>query len=187
MPFLSPTLLALPLLSWAATSAEPAQQAAPAVRSVYTTLDPDRCRTVSRHPETGGTTQRCPGVGGYALEVLDDDARMSVTVVAPGGAMQPLNYWGVVTHNFSALGPRAEWRVTGPANRPRPVALVVRVNANENPVRPEAVTSYLAVARVGPRGSCVTDRVAPAADANVRARRAADRAASRPCLERARR
>lgn len=182
MPLLRSALLALPLLSWALAPAEPAQQTAAAVRSVYTTLDPERCRTVSRDEETGGTTQRCPGVGGYALEVLDYDARVSVTVVTPGGAKQPLRYTGVITHNFSALGPRAEWRVTGPANRPRPVALVVRVNANEDPQRPTTVTSYLAVARVGTRGSCVTNRIAPAADANARARQAADRAASRPCL-----
>jgi hypothetical protein len=156
--------------------------AAPAVaqapRSVYTTLDDRACRTLSRHEETGGTVQRCPGTGGYALQVLDDDARVSVNVVAPGGRVHPLNYWGVVTRSFSSLGPRAEWRVRGG----RPYALIVRVNANEDPDRPERITSYLAVARIGPRGSCVTDVIRPSADANARAQRAADVSAGRPCL-----
>ncbi|MBD0318745.1 MAG: hypothetical protein ICV87_00320 [Gemmatimonadetes bacterium] len=148
------------------------------VRSVYSSLDVRTCRLLSKHAETGATLHRCPGVGGYALQVADDDARMSVNVVAPGGRVYPLSYWGVVTSAFSSLGPRAEWRVRGT----RPHALIVRVNANEDPANPERVTSYLAVARVTPRGACVTDRIRPSANANALARQAADRSATRPCL-----
>lgn len=147
-------------------------------RSVYTSLE--KCRLLSTHPETGGTVQRCPGVAGHALEVADDDARMSIDVVTADRRRHPLNYWGVITGNFSSLGPRAEWRLRGS----RPIALIVRVNANENPDRPNERTSYLAVARISPGRICVTDRIRPSADANVRARRAADRSAGRPCLAR---
>lgn len=165
-------LVGLPLAAWAA----PGQ----AVRSVYTSLDTARCRLLSRHEETGATVHRCRGVAGYALQVADDDNRMSVNVVTPAGRVHELNYWGVITGNFSSLGPRAEWRMRGE----RPIALIVRVNANEDPANPERTTSYLAVARVSARGSCVTDRIAPGANANELARRAADRSAGRPCLRR---
>jgi hypothetical protein len=154
--------------------------AAQAVRSVYTSLDTARCRLLSKHEETGGTLHRCLGAAGYALQVADDDARMSVNVVTPAGRVHELNYWSTVTGNFSSLGPRAEWRMRGE----RPYALIVRVNANEDPANPERTTSYLAVARVSARGSCVTDRIAPSANANELARRAADRSAGRPCLRR---
>ena len=160
-------LLLVPVNSWAQ-----------AARSVYTSLDVRTCRLLSKHPETGGTLHRCPGVGGYALQVADDDARMSVNVVAPGGRVYQLSYWGVITGAFSSLGPRAEWRVRGT----RPYALIVRVNANEDPANPERVTSYLAVARITPRGACVTDRIRPSANANALARQASDRSATRPCL-----
>lgn len=152
-----------------------------AVRSVYTSLAEADCRLVERDEETGGTVHRCPGVAGYALKVSDWDARMSVTVVAPDGSEHPLKYTSVITHNFSMLGPRAEWRVSGAEGRPQ--ALIVRVNANEDNMNPERTTSYLAVARVTPQGSCVTERIRPVADANILARQAADRAAGRPCLE----
>ena len=157
-----------------AASAAPGQ----AVRSVYTSLDTARCRLLSRHAETGATLHRCRGVAGYALQVADDDARMSVNVVTPAGRVHRLEYWGTITRSFSSLGPRAEWRVQGE----RPIALIVRVNASEDPSNPERTTSYLAVAKVSARGSCVTDRIPPSADANELARRAADRAAGRPCL-----
>lgn len=178
---LASTLL---LLGWRIHPAEPG--AASAIHSVYTSLAAEDCRLVSTHPETGGTVQRCPGVRGYTLEVYDDDARQSVSVIAPGGARHDLDYWSVVTHGFSTLGPRAEWRMQASGGRSRPTALIVRVNASEHPETPERTTSYLAVATITPRRICVTDRIPPAADANVRARQAADRSASRPCLGRRR-
>ena len=164
-------LLCAPLAAWA-----PPQ----AVRSLYSTLDVRTCRLLDADEETGATLHRCPGVGGYALQVADDDARMSVDVVAPGGRVHELSYWSNITGSFSSLGPRAEWRVRGT----RPYALIVRVNANEDPSDHKRVTSYLAVARISPRGACVTDRIGPSANANALARQAADRSASRPCMRR---
>ena len=151
-------------------------------RSVYTPLTEGACRTVSVDTETGDAAQTCPGTAGYTLRVHESDARQSVDVVAPGGAVFPLDYRGVITSGFSSVGPRAEWRVAGTGRRARPVALIVRVNASENPERPERTTSTLAVARVSASGACVTDRIAPSADTNAWARRAADHSAGRPCL-----
>ncbi|MBV9774396.1 MAG: hypothetical protein JO040_10630 [Gemmatimonadetes bacterium] len=64
----------------------------------------------------------------------------------------------------------------------RPHALIVRMNASEDPAHPERITSYLVVSRIAPRRSCVTAILAPSPHANERARRAADSAGERPCL-----
>jgi hypothetical protein len=147
------------------------------IRSVYTTLAEADCRTLSVDEESASSVQRCPGVGGYALNAADGDARMSIDVITPDGKAHPLHFWSVVTHAFSSLGPRAEWRVRGE----QPIALIVRVNASEDPENTERYTSYLAVAKITPTRICVTDRIGPAANANEEARRAADASASRPC------
>jgi hypothetical protein len=149
-----------------------------AIRSVYTSLAEADCRLVEQHDETGDTTSRCPGTTGYALLVHDWDARMTVDVVAPGGRTHRLRYSGVITNNFSSLGPRAEWRM----RNGRPIALIVRVNAFENPEVPNRATSYLAVTRITDREVCVTDRIPPSATANEAARQAGDRSAARPCM-----
>jgi hypothetical protein len=172
----TPALLALPLLA-----AAPAQQGDP-LRSVYTTLDPAQCRTIRTYEETGDSEQRCPGIAGHVLLVSDGDARVSVTVVTPDRRQHPLDYWTVITSGFSSLGPRAEWRVRGTGRALRPVALIVRVNANEDPEVPERRTSYLAVARLTGGRVCVTHRIGPYANANELARQAADRAGTLPCL-----
>lgn len=148
------------------------------IRSVYTPLDEQQCRVTETDEESGSSTSRCPGVAGHVLNLHDGDARASIDVVTPDGRAHELNYWTVVTSGFSTVGPRAEWRMQGG----RPIALIVRVNASEDPVDSSRKTSYLAVAKITAREICVTDRIAPAADANEAARRAADQSASRPCL-----
>ena len=156
-------------------AAEPEQE----IRSVYTSLAEADCRVIEVDEESASSVSRCPGVPGHALKVLDGDARMSIDVITPDRREHPLNYWSVITHNFSSLGPRAEWRVRGQ----QPIALIVRVNASEDPENSERTTSYLAVAKITPTGICVTDRIAPAPNANEMARIAADASASRPCAK----
>ena len=127
--------------------------------------------------------QRCAGIAGYNLLVADDDSRMTITVMAPDGKKYDLNYWTVITTAFSSLASKAEWRVVKQQGKVVPVALIVRVNANEDPDHPNKVTSYLAVSKITPQAICVTDKIKPGATQNADARRAADTAASRQCLE----
>lgn len=161
-----------------ASDSSSAEDSAAAIRGVYTPLEGAECRLVERDEESGATSHRCPGTAGYALLVHDFDARMTVDVITPGGRTHRLRYSGVITSAFSSLGPRAEWRMRDGA----PIALIVRVNAFENPETPDRATSYLAVAKMTPRETCVTDRISPSANANEAARQAADRSASRPCM-----
>jgi hypothetical protein len=94
-----------------------------------------------------------------------------------------LNYWQVITSAFSTLGEKAEWRVTKTKGKLMPLALIVRVNASENPDDAKKVTSYLAVAKITAQKICVTDKINPGRTQNEEARRAADSAATKACLE----
>jgi hypothetical protein len=157
-------------------------EAAGAVSSIYTPLTPGKCKTIRENEETGSDVQQCPGVAGYTLLVDGDDSRMSVTVVTPAGKEFPLNYWDVITLAFSHLGDKAEWRVVKQGNKILPIALIVRVNAQENP-ESSKLTSYLAVAKIAGEQICVTDKIRPNPTANVEARRAADASANKPCFQ----
>ncbi len=159
---------ALPLLAYV-----------PAAGSVYTNITGAGCKTVEAHEEGASSVQKCPGVGGYDLLVEDSDSRQSVAVVTPDGKKHPLNYWQVVTSGFSSLGEKAEWRVEKKGGKVRPYALIVRVNASENPEKPDEKTSYLAVAKITADAVCVTDKV----KTNEEARQAADASADKPCRE----
>ncbi|MEO6365772.1 MAG: hypothetical protein ABIO38_06985 [Luteimonas sp.] len=154
---------------------------AASIYSVYTDLTD--CRTVQVFQESGASIKRCPGVAGHHLLVEDDDDRQSVTIVAPDGKRQQLRYWDVITGAFSSLGEKAEWRVTGTGKAMRPIALIVRVHAHENPDAPSERTSYLAVAKVAAGKICVTHRVENSRRANEEARRVADASAGAACLD----
>lgn len=166
---------ALVALLWLAVPASEAH--ATGMDSVYTELSPETC-TVLPETEVGGGL-RCQGPAGYKLLAHDEDARVSVTLVTPDGREHDLRFWDVVTRSFSAFGPRAEWRIRDGA---APVALIVRVRAYEDPEDPEKATSYLVVAKIDGESVCVTDRIAPSGDQNVRARQAADASAGKECL-----
>ena len=153
------------------------------VTSLYTDLGSSKCKTTQVEEETGSSVQNCPGIAGYKLQVLDDDSRQSITVVAPDRKEYPLDLWDVVTRSFSSVGNKAEWRVTKNGNKISPVALIVRVQASEDSANPKRLTSYLAVAKITPDAICVTHKIAPGAKANEEARRAADGAQSTPCLK----
>jgi hypothetical protein len=149
-------------------------------KSVYTGLQVKQCRTLkSSNSEAGDYLGRCPGIGGYKLLLSEGDLRQNIEVITPQGAKHSLELWSVVSPAFSSLGPKAEWRVA----KSKPVALIVRYNASENPEKPEKTTSYLVVTKITPKEICVTDKIPPGANANEEARRLGDEAATKPCLK----
>ena len=152
------------------------------VQSVYSDLSSARCRTIEVDKESGNSVQSCPGVAGYSLLVLDDDLRQSITVVDPRGKKHELNFWHVITGGFSTLGRRAEWRVLKKQRVFVPVALIVRVIANEDPEHPNRSTSYLSVSRIGDSSICVTHRIKGGPQDNELARKAAEETTA-PCLK----
>lgn len=152
--------------------------------SVYTSLEAKRCRTIkSSDAEAGDYEARCRGAAGYSLLVTEGDLRQNITVVTPKGAKHSLDLWQVVSGGFSTVGPRAEWRMAKLNGKLTPVALIIRYNANEDPEQSTKVTSYLAVSKITADEICVTDKISPGPKANAAARRAADAAATKPCLK----
>ena len=153
-------------------------------KSVYTSLAEKQCRKI-KSAEAGddGYEGRCRGVAGYALLLSEGDLRQNITVITPKGAKHSLELWDVISGGFSSVGPKAEWRMAMQNGKLAPVALIVRYNANENPDQPNKLNSYLAVSKITPTEICVTDKILPGPNANEDARRAADTAATKPCLK----
>ena len=149
----------------------------PVPRSEYSRIQPGQCTLESRDAESGATRHLCEGVAGYDLRVRDDDARMSLDVIEPGGDVRPLSFHQATAGGFSELGEQVEWRFApGSAH---PGALIVRFGEYVEPDRP---TSWLLVARIAGVRSCVISKIPPGPAQNDQARAMADVAAERPCL-----
>jgi hypothetical protein len=158
-------------------------QSAWAVESIYTNLSEKSCQTIVIDNETASSKQTCPGVAGYNLVVLDDDARQSINIITPDGKEHPLNFWQVISSSFTSLGDKAEWYGIKKAGKFQPQALIVRVKAFEFPEQPEKSTSYLAVSKITGNKICITDKIPPSAKQNEQAHFAAEIAAGKPCLQ----
>lgn len=153
-------------------------------RSVYTSLTVSSCRTIKTETTGSGDYEgRCRGVAGYSLTLLEGDLRQNIIVNTPKGTKHSLDLWDVISGGFSHIGPKAEWRTMRKNGKLVPTALILRYTASEDPENPSKHTSYLAVAKITPTEICVTDKISPGANANIEARRAADSAATKPCLK----
>lgn len=143
---------------------------------VYTSLDAKSCKTIEQSDEGAGWYRgECKGVGGYKLEVTEGDLRQSINVLSPSGEKFELGLQRV-SSGFSSVGAKAEWRM----NKAKPVALIFRFNANENPEDPNQITSYLIVVKISQTAACITDIVKPSKNQNIEAQKIADEAQS-PC------
>jgi hypothetical protein len=153
------------------------------VISEYTELSQESCKLMPASDELEvGDELLCSGPGGYELLVYYGDGRASATVITPGGVQHDLNYWDVITRRFSSVGPRAEWRIGKLDNGAQPHAMIMRVNAYEDPERPEKITSYLAVVKITEDDICVTHRIRATGTENIEAREAADASEMKECL-----
>lgn len=147
------------------------------IASQYTDLIDTKCKTLELIEDEGELYKgECAGVGGYKLHVIEGDLRHTIDVVSPDGTAHQLRFWDFFG-GFSAVGPRAEWRLKSK----RPIALIVRLNVSENPEDSSKTTSYLIVAKITENEVCVTDILKPGRSQNIEARRSADRAAAMPC------
>jgi hypothetical protein len=144
--------------------------------SVYTNLDEKSCKTLESDTSGAGSYRgRCPGIAGYKLDLLEDDLRQTINVIAPNKKTFELNFWSFYS-NFSAVQRKAEWRMKGKT----PVGLIFRYNVS-NPEDSSKITSYLMVAKVTKNEICITDLVNPSKTQNAEAQKLADAAASKPC------
>ena len=145
-------------------------------KSIYTTLVAEKCKTLSVDDGMPGNySGKCPGPGGYQLEVYLDDERNSLGVVFPSKNVVGLDLWNYFG-NFSELGERAEWRMKGK----KPVALIVRLKVSDRGDA-KTPTSYLIVSKITATSACVIDIVKPGKGQNTKAQSLADRASSRQC------
>lgn len=146
-------------------------------KSVYTDLDDTKCKTLELNDDEGGLyTGECKGIGGYKLHVIEGDLRQTITVIDPQAKKLELRLWEYFG-GFSAVGPKAEWRMKGK----KPFALIVRFNVSEDPEDSTRLTSYLIVAKITQDFACVTDIIKPSRTQNAEARKAADTSADRAC------
>ncbi len=143
-------------------------------KSTYTNLAADKCKA-TKESSDDGYVGVCEGVGGFKLEVSEDDLRQNIKVISPSKKKFDLGLWNIYS-GFSSVGEKAEWRMKGSV----PTALIIRFNVSDAEDSTK-ITSYLMVAKVSKTSACVVDVVMPSKTQNADAQKIADKASTMAC------
>ncbi len=148
--------------------------------SRYTSLKAKDCITIREGHES--IVQECPSFSGYRLHASEFDLRQSLTLLK-GGHEYPLEFWDTVSPAFSTLGSKAEWRFIEETDKPRAIALIVRLNVVTGE-EANKTKSWLVVSKITDKNICVVGKIPPQTDGsqNQKARDLADAAEAMPCL-----
>lgn len=120
--------------------------------SIVTDLHGKACKLIESG-QRGASTRRCPGAGGFALLVHENEGRSSVDVVAPGKEAYQLDFWNVVAPGLSQVGRKAEWFIGA---RGVPSALLMRLDmVDQSNLYYPKVNTTIAVVRIDADGACV--------------------------------
>lgn len=131
------------------------------------------CRVITAKPEEAGySNARCPGIAGFALRLVESDARQNLFVKTPSGDEHSLKLSEAAGSGFSRIGERIEWRGTREGQTFRPDAMVLRYYVVEKEGAGE--TAYLLPVKLADGPPCVADRIAPGPNQNEQARSVAD-------------
>lgn len=148
--------------------------------SMYTSLESKDCKVDAPPADEEPSFAICPGVMGYALKTTLVGARKNLAVVDPSGRVHDLDFPGLISAGFSALGPRAEWRMLSTGGARVPAALIVGFTAQ---AKNGSEAQYLAVSKITPKAICLVAVLPPHSEQHEHAREAADRAATSKCME----
>ena len=112
------------------------------IKSVYTSLDIEKCKVLETYKESGGRAFRCKGYQDIPLYVTKWGGRFDVDAGVPNSE------WTTARRPYNSIGDTVEWRI----HNSKPVAMILRYNFMTDGMYPTR-TSELAVTSVGREGS----------------------------------
>ncbi len=152
---------ALLIISLALTSIN--ATAGATVSSVVTSVACKTIKPAAKKPGKKGARAKpappphvvCPDVAGFRLQVVSQQGRSTVNIIAPDRRVFALNYWDV-----TSVGNKAEWRVKREEGRTVPIGLIIPVNAvHASDSGQGKPVPLLAVAKVGKHTACVVKQI----------------------------
>lgn len=154
--------------------------------SIYTSLAEKDCKNMPNRTDDGVVyAAECKGVGGFKIDHYASEHSSIFDLKDNSGRTYELNIRSVIGSAAPAmLGDKVEWRIRRIKGKAEPYALIARYNVFDDPDNSNNRRSLLLIVKIAADSACVTDIVDPSVKAqNEQARRLADTAAAKPCLE----
>ena len=134
-----------------------------------------------KEKQTHVTYKDCGKINDINIVVEETNRTKSITLIHHHKSY-PQKYEVAVSYDpIVALGKKIEWRYRY-KNSNSPLAMIVRVDVNEDKGQKQEKHSYLVVSRVDKHGICVVGKISSQRHQNEMARKMADIASELPCV-----
>ena len=111
------------------------------IRSVYTSIEPDRCQIIKTNEEDGSSVSRCPGYNNIPVFLEKTQHKDYISIDSQDNFLKS----PPSSANFNSLGNKVEWRLRDN----KPFAAIYRHHINHPPGIASVESSYLGVIKIG--------------------------------------
>jgi hypothetical protein len=147
--------------------------------SSYTSIAEKDCRTLES--DNLGSIEECESFADMKVTVIEGDLKQGITLTRDGKNYE-LNFRNAISYTFMSFGLELEWRYKH-NQFDNPIALITRLDINDDPEDIEKVSSYLVVSKITEDEICIVGKVDAQKDQNKRARDMAEKSDRMACLE----
>lgn len=146
--------------------------------SSYTSIAPKDCRTLES--DNLGSIEECESFADIKVTVIEGDIKQGITLTRDNQRYE-LNFRNTISYAFISLGFELEWRYKRNEFE-NPMALIVRLEVNEDPEDLDKVTSYLVVSKITEKEICIVGKVEAQKNQDKVARAMAEKSHEMSCI-----
>jgi len=147
--------------------------------SSYTSIAQKDCRTLES--DNLGSIEECESFADIKVTVIEGDIKQGI-MLRRDGKNYELNFRNAISYTFISLGLELEWRYK--RNQfDNPIALITRLDVNNDPEDPEKISSYLVVSKITDNEICIVGKIEAQKNKNQMAKDMAEKSSTMSCIE----
>jgi len=146
--------------------------------SSYTSIAPKDCRTLDS--DNLGSIEECESFADMKVTVIEGDIKEGISLTRDNQRYE-LNFSSALSYAFLSLGLELEWRYKR-NEFDNPLALIVRLEVNEDPEDLDKTTGYLVVSKITEKDICIVGKIEAQKNQDEIARDMAEKSHEMSCL-----
>jgi hypothetical protein len=146
--------------------------------SSYTSIAQKDCRTLES--DNLGSIEECESFADMKVTVIEGDIKQGITLTRDNQRYE-LNFRNAISYSFISLGLELEWRYKRNEFE-NPLALIVRLEVNNDLENLDKTTSYLIVSKITEKEICIVGKIKSQKNQDDIARQMAEKSKTLSCI-----
>jgi hypothetical protein len=146
--------------------------------SSYTSIAQKDCQTLES--DNLGSIEECESFAGMKIIVIEGDIKQGI-ILTRDNKRYELDFRSVIAQGFISLDLELEWRYKR-QEFDNPMAMIIRLEVNEDEEDMEKITSYLLVSKITEKEICIVGKIQIEENQDEIAYKMAEEAYKLPCI-----